>query len=85
MNEARKKVEEFKKNANHDQLRGIAWSIKVEKTNNMGYHEYHRAFSIAKDNKIAEMLGVTLDDHETWPDESAVIESKNWVASLPDA
>ena len=84
MNDARRKVEEFKKNANHDQLRGIAWSVKVEK-NNMDYHEYHRAVSIATDNKIAEMLGVTLDDHETWPNESAIIESKNWVASLPDA
>lgn len=84
MNDARRKVEEFKKNANHDQLRGLAWNVKVEK-NNMDYHQYNRAVSIAIDNKIAETLGVTLTDSETWPDEFNQQQAKDWATSLPDA
>ena len=84
MNDARKKVEAFKKNATGDQLRTITWNISVEK-NNMDYHQHQRAISIAIDNKIAEKLGVTLDDHETWPNESMQQQAKDWAASLPNA
>jgi len=84
MNEARKKVEAFKKNANHDQLKGIAWNITVDKKG-LDYHQHQRAVSVAIDNAIAEQLGVTLTDHSEWPDESAKQQAKDWVASLPDA
>lgn len=48
MNEARKKVEEFKKNANHDQLRSISWNVTVDKKG-LDYHQHQRAVSIAID------------------------------------
>ena len=82
MNDARKKVEEFKKNATGDQLRTIAWNVKVEK-NNMDYHQYNRAVSIEIDNTVAQKLGVTLTDHETWPNELGQQLAKDWATSLP--
>ena len=82
MNDARKKVEEFKKN--HDQLRAIAWNVKVEEKN-LDYHQHNRAVSIAIDSKIAETLGVTLTDSETWSDEQGKMLAQEWASKLPDA
>lgn len=84
MNDARKAVEAFKKNATGDQLRDISWHVTVEKKG-LDYHAHNRAVSIAIDTKIAEKLGVTLTDHETWPDEQGQQLAKDWAASLPDA
>lgn len=82
MNDARKAVEAYKKNG--DNLREIAWHITVDKEG-LDYHQHQRAVSIAIDNKIAEKLGVTLTDSESWPDESVRQQAKDWVAGLPDA
>ena len=84
MNDARKKVEDFKTNAHHDILKQIRWNITVEEKD-LDYHGHQRAETIAFDNDIAQKLGVTLTDHETWPEEQGKILAKEWAATLPDA
>ena len=84
MNDARKKVEDFKKNAHQDTLKNIRWNITVEKTG-LDYHAQHTAERIAFDNYIAQKLGVTLSDHDEWPDEQGKMLAHEWAAGLPDA
>lgn len=85
MNDARKKVEDFKKTAHQDVLKQIRWSITVEKKG-LDYHAQQRAERIAFDNYIAHNLGVILtdEDHETWPLEHGTAVDKEWAAGLPD-
>ena len=84
MNDARAKVEEFKKKAGYDVLKEISWNISVEKKG-LDYHSQLAAESIAFDNEVAKRVGVTLTDHETWPEERSKISAKAWAQGLPDA
>lgn len=85
MNEARKKVEDFKNSAAPGELRKITWGVKLpENHKSLDYHAQRRAETIAIDEAIAQRFGVTLTDVETWPDEQANLAAKEWAAQLPD-
>lgn len=85
MNEARQKVEAFKKNASQRQIQAIRLTIKYpERWANMSYHDRIKAENIAYDNAIATGLGVTLNDHNEWPDEQGKQLAKDWASKLPD-
>jgi len=85
MNDARQKVEAFKKTAHPDTLKNIRWNITIDKKG-LDYHAQNRAERIAFDNYVASGLGVILtdEDHETWPLENGTAMDKEWAAGLPD-
>lgn len=86
MNDARKKIEEFKKSADSNEMAKVSFNIKTpENYQNLDYHAKNRADSQALDDAVAAHLGVTITDSDTWPDEQAVALANEWAASLPDA
>ncbi|HPE74682.1 MAG TPA: hypothetical protein PLC80_01260 [Draconibacterium sp.] len=84
MNEARKKIEDFKKSASPNTMRQIIWDIKITDAEKMDYHARLNAERLAIDDAIAQKLGVTLSDKDTWPTEQAQINAKDWASKLPD-
>ena len=84
MNEARQKVENFKKSASPDNMRQITWNIKIQDSEKMDYHARLKAERLATDDAIAQSLGVTLTDHDSWPMEQGKLLAKDWAATLPD-
>lgn len=86
MNDARKKVEEFKKSDNSNEMSRVRFSMKLpENIQNLDYHAKNRAESQALDDAIAQHLGVTINDHESWPDEQGKMLAQEWASKLPDA
>lgn len=86
MNETRQRIENFKKSAGSDYMSRVKFNMKVpENYQNLDYHAKNQADAQALDDAIAEHLGVTINDRETWPDEQGKILAHEWAAGLPDA
>ena len=86
MNDERRKIEAFKNSPNSPEMARVRLSLKVpENAENLDYHALRKANSQALDNAIAAHLGVTVTDHDTWPDEFARTLASEWAAKLPDA
>ena len=86
MNDSRKKVEEFKKSANSEEIGKARFNMKLpENIQNLDYHARNKAYDLALDEAIAQHLGVTITDRETWPDERGQILAIEWATGLPDA
>lgn len=86
MNDARNKIEEFKKNNRFPGVGMAQLDIKLpEEYNSMGFHERNKAYEQALDKAIAKELKVELIDEETWPGDRDKAMTDEWVQGLPDA
>jgi hypothetical protein len=86
MNVNRKTVEDFKRSASSQKMAEIRFKMVLpDNIQNLDYHARINAETVATDNAIAQHLGLTLTDHETWPEEFGQITAKEWAAGLPDA
>lgn len=86
MNDSRRKVEEFKRSANSNDMAKVRFSMKLpENYQNLDYHAKNRADSQALDFAIAQHLGVAITDRDSWPEEHGKILAHEWAKGLPDA
>jgi propanediol dehydratase small subunit len=86
MNVNRKTIEDFKKSASSQMMAEIRFRMVLpDNVQDLDYHARINAETLATDNAIAQQLGLTLTDHETWPEEFGQILATEWAAGLPDA
>lgn len=86
MNEARKKIEEFK-SSNRFPGTGMA-ELEInlpEGYESMDFHSKNKAYEQALDKAIAKRLKVELTDESTWPEERSKTMANEWAQGLPDA
>nr|WP_319512249.1 hypothetical protein [uncultured Draconibacterium sp.] len=85
MNDARKKIEEFKSNNRFPGM-GIA-QLDIELPDgyeSMDYHSKNKTYEQALDTAIAKHLKVELTDESTWIEERNKSMADEWARSLPD-
>ena len=85
MDTARKRVQEFKRSANPNEMGRVRFSMKLpENYELLPYHDRIKVENQALDNAIAEHLGVALSDKDSWPEEQGKILANEWASGLPD-
>ena len=85
MNEARRKVEEFKKKSQFEFLGRAELDVELpEDFESLDYQPKNKAYEEALDKAIAKHLGVELTDEKTWIEDRNKEMAREWAQTLPD-